>query len=199
MAEFKFACPRCRKDIVCDSSYSGTQIKCPVCQQNIAVPSSSSPTVATPGVIKVKLSTLKKVTVIGISTLVLIAVVATAIYTFAGPKTLKFRTFLDGVDVIKLSGNKLWIEHQSWQMPARIKINGKPWSPVWNANTSEPYTLHPAFVPSAPEKVKLSKKAGRGAITVSELPTAANNKTLSITLDDGSWGGADWYEFTVSW
>ena len=38
MAEFKFACPQCGQHILCDTSYSGSQINCPSCQQSIIVP-----------------------------------------------------------------------------------------------------------------------------------------------------------------
>ena len=39
MSEFRFSCPECRRDILCDDSYAGTQINCPVCQKPIIVPS----------------------------------------------------------------------------------------------------------------------------------------------------------------
>ncbi len=35
MAEFKFFCPRCGRQIQCDTGYAGTQINCPACQQPI--------------------------------------------------------------------------------------------------------------------------------------------------------------------
>ena len=38
MAEFKFFCPRCGKQIQCDHGYSGSQINCPACGQTIPVP-----------------------------------------------------------------------------------------------------------------------------------------------------------------
>ena len=38
MNEFKFFCPRCGKQIQCDTNYCGTQINCPACQQPITVP-----------------------------------------------------------------------------------------------------------------------------------------------------------------
>lgn len=43
MAEFKFFCPRCGKQIQCDTSYCGTQINCPACQQPIVVPRLAPP------------------------------------------------------------------------------------------------------------------------------------------------------------
>src|ERR1044071_2114681 len=38
MSEFKFPCPRCHQDLMCDTSYVGSQITCPLCQQIIVVP-----------------------------------------------------------------------------------------------------------------------------------------------------------------
>lgn len=38
MTEFKFVCPRCGQQILCDTGYSGTQINCPACQQAVVVP-----------------------------------------------------------------------------------------------------------------------------------------------------------------
>jgi Concanavalin A-like lectin/glucanases superfamily len=48
MAEFKFFCPHCGRQILCDTSYSRTQINCPVCQQPITVPQAAPE--AAPGV-----------------------------------------------------------------------------------------------------------------------------------------------------
>src|SRR5262245_19105862 len=41
MSEFKFACSKCRGDIVYDTIYAGRQINCPICQQLIVVPQGS--------------------------------------------------------------------------------------------------------------------------------------------------------------
>jgi Concanavalin A-like lectin/glucanases superfamily len=55
MAEFKFFCPQCGRNIQCGTSYSGTQINCPACQQPIAVPQApreASPAVPPPVAVK---------------------------------------------------------------------------------------------------------------------------------------------------
>ena len=51
---------------------------------------------------------------------------------------LAFRAVVDGSDVVKVSGDRLWIEHEEWQLPSQIFINGKPWHPVWNDKVSAP-------------------------------------------------------------
>ncbi len=38
MPEFKFSCPQCGQNILCDTGYSGVQITCPSCNQAILVP-----------------------------------------------------------------------------------------------------------------------------------------------------------------
>jgi len=42
MSEFKFACPKCNGEILCDTTYSNRQINCPICQQLIVVPKAIS-------------------------------------------------------------------------------------------------------------------------------------------------------------
>ncbi len=48
MTEFKFFCPRCGKQIQCDTNYCGSQINCPACQQPITVPPPASPAAPIP-------------------------------------------------------------------------------------------------------------------------------------------------------
>lgn len=201
MAEFTFPCPLCKQRIQCDASYVGSQINCPICQKAIIVPPVPPPTAAGTGerVIQIKTSTLRTLALLGASVLVAVGILALTIHLLAGPKTLTFKAFVDGVDVVKLSGKKLWIEHLHDQFPSRMSINGKNWNPVWDKNTSASYELNPAFRPRNPESIKLTKRTGRGAIIIMEEPTPGNDETLVIRLDDGGIGGADWYEFTVSW
>jgi len=201
MAEFTFPCPQCNQRIQSDASYVGLQINCPVCQKAIIVPPVPPPTAAGTGerMIQIKTSTLRTVTLLGAGVLVAVGILALTIHLLAGPKPLTFKAFVDGVDVVKLSGRNLWIEHLYDQLPSRMSINGKKWNPVWDKNTSANYELNPAFKPSNADSVKLTKRTGRGAIIIMEEPTPGNDGTLVIRLDDGGIGGADWYEFTVSW
>jgi hypothetical protein len=201
MNEFTFPCPQCKQRIQCDAGYVGTQISCPVCQKEIIVPPIPPPTAAGTGerVIQTKTSTLRAVAMLGASVLLAGGIILLAIHFFAGPKNLTFKAFVDGVDVVKLSGKNLWIEHLFDQLPSRMSINGKKWNPVWDKNTSASYELKQVFKPHNPESVRLTKHTGRGSISIMEMPTAENGGTLAIRVDDGGIGGADWYEFTVSW
>jgi DNA-directed RNA polymerase subunit RPC12/RpoP len=38
MSEFKFSCPACGQNVLCDNAYSGTEITCPTCHAAIVVP-----------------------------------------------------------------------------------------------------------------------------------------------------------------
>ena len=201
MTEFAFPCPQCKQRIQCDPSYVGSQINCPVCQKAVVVPPIPLPAAAGTGerAIQIKTSTLGTVAMFGASILLAAGIILLTIHLLAGPKTLTFKAYVDGVDVVKLSGKKLWIEHLYDQLPAKMSINGKKWNPVWDGNTSADYELRPAFKPRNADSVKLTKRTGRGAIIIMENPTPGNDETLVIRLDDGGIGGADWYEFTVSW
>lgn len=197
MAEFTFPCPQCKQPIRCDASYAGTQINCPACKQVIVVPSS----VAAPGerVVQVKVSTLRTAAIVGTCCLLAAGLVWLALHFFAGPRLVTFKAFVDGSDVVKISGHRLWVEHLDFQLPARVTVNGKKWNLSWNGSTSLPYKLPRAFHPGSPDQVKLTRRLGRGDISILEMPSAANDETLSVKLDDGNFGGADWYEFTVAW
>ena len=127
---------------------------------------------------------------------------------------IKIKALIDGADTIKIQGNKVWYEHESWDLPGKWQgrdentlINDKSWHPEWlgeasNSRSSDPYlSLRPAFSPKTPANIKLTKIAGRGEVEISQLPTPENHQTLSIHLDDSSlqYQGADWYEVTIEW
>lgn len=116
------------------------------------------------------------------------------------PHVLAFRAVVDGSDVVKMSGSQLWIEHEEFQQPAQIFINGKSWQPVWTDKVSAPFQdLSPAFNPRDSMKVKITQLKGRGPVSIIQLPTSANDQTLAFRIDDNSWGGADTYDIRVSW
>jgi hypothetical protein len=81
MAEFKFACPQCRQNIQCDTSYVGSQINCPACRQAIIVPPAPQPPAApAERVIKVKLSTLRNILIAGLGALLAVGIITIVIY-----------------------------------------------------------------------------------------------------------------------
>jgi DNA-directed RNA polymerase subunit RPC12/RpoP/cbb3-type cytochrome oxidase subunit 3 len=46
MSEFKFRCPACGQDILCDTTHVGTQIACPACKATVIVPKETAGTAA---------------------------------------------------------------------------------------------------------------------------------------------------------
>jgi len=115
-------------------------------------------------------------------------------------RQLKIKAFIDGSDVVKLSGNKIWFEHETFALPGKtIYLNGTAWSPVWTDKTNATFEgLSPAFRPDVSEKIQVSKQSGRGEVAVVEMPTPENNETLVFRINDDA-PGADWYEVLVSW
>jgi hypothetical protein len=200
MAEFTFSCPQCRQNIQCDTSGAGSQINCPACQQPIIVPLRPPPA-APPGkrVIQIKFSTLRKAALAGLGLLLAVGIVCAPLYFFTGAKKMTLKACVDGTDVVKLRGQNVWIEHQTWQLPNKLMVNGKKWNPQWNGNTSAPFKLGWGFYQRRAANIKLTSVTGRGTIAILEMPTPQNQETLSIQMDDGAYGGADWYEFVVSW
>lgn len=200
MAEFKFICPDCKQHIQCDSLYVGSQINCPACQQLIMVPPIPPSVIpAEEKTFQIKVSSLRNVALIILGVILAVAIFAAPVYFLTGKKSVTFKAYVDGTDVVKISGDRLWIEHQDWRLPTKITINGDKWNPEWNGNNTMPYELHHTLTPHNLQNFKLSKRLGRGDVMIAETPTAANGQTLAIKVDDGSFGGADWYEFTVSW
>jgi hypothetical protein len=115
-------------------------------------------------------------------------------------RALTISADIDGSDVVKVSGNKLWIVHEDFNLPERIILNDKVWIPQWATNVSALYEgLQPPFAPRDIQKIKVSKKAGRGTVTITQRPSAENDRTLSIRIDDNDQGGADRYTIRVSW
>jgi hypothetical protein len=60
--------------------------------------------------------------------------------TDSSVKTIRFRAFIDGADTVKIQGNKIWYEHESWELPGKSHgrdeptiINGKKWRPAWKS------------------------------------------------------------------
>jgi serine/threonine protein kinase len=114
---------------------------------------------------------------------------------------LTVRALIDGSDVVKVNGNKLWFEHETYTLPGKnIFVNGKAWSPSWTNNVSTEFEgLNPAFRPTDAQKIQITKRAGRGTVSIAQFPSPANDETLAVRIDDVDPGGADWYEFVISW
>ena len=126
---------------------------------------------------------------------------------------LRVRAFIDGSDVVKIRGDQIWIAHKSFEFPGRWQGCNEPiivkgtekWYPVWDGNLSDRHTIEdkeralPLKKAFTKDTMNVAAKTGLGNFYVSEYPSADNDYTLSVTLDDLGAEGASWYEFGVSW
>jgi hypothetical protein len=137
---------------------------------------------------------------IGIACVALVIALLTFLAGLSHHK-LTVRAYIDGIDVIKVSGNKLWFEHEESALPGKnIFVNGKAWTPGWTNNVSTEFAgLNAVFRPIDAQKIQITKRVGRGTVSVAQFPSPANDETLAVRIDDEDFGGADWYEVVISW
>jgi len=126
---------------------------------------------------------------------------------------LYIKAFIDGKDTVKIKDTELWYEHHTWNLPGkwwdRAKnirhdeptfINGKAWKPEWEGKVSKPHRLERSIpMQEANDRIKLTKIAGRGSVSIAEMPQQSNDYTLSILVDDNRYNKAQWYEFSIQW
>ena len=126
---------------------------------------------------------------------------------------MRVRVFIDGADVIKIRGDQVWIVHKAYELPGRwmgsnepVIVNGsEKWFPVWNGTLSDRYTIEdkdhalPLNRAFTAETLDVSVKTSLGTFDVSEYPSAENNYTLTVSLDDRAADGASWNEIGLDW
>lgn len=121
---------------------------------------------------------------------------------------LRIRSFIDGCDLVKIQGDKVWFEHQSYALPGQWMgfteptfVNGVAWQPAWNGSTSDQFTMDTALPARefGNETLQFLSNTGLGRAVIAEYPSEANGYTLSISLDDRNAQGASWYELGIDW
>ncbi|MBM4039649.1 MAG: hypothetical protein FJ290_14165 [Planctomycetes bacterium] len=100
---------------------------------------------------------------------------------------LKVSAFVDGVSDLVIGPGALHWEHQQWQKPSQVKVNGAAWDPQWKGNTSEPLRL-----PELPSNLEgltcsVTKPRARGRIFVQD----ATPRGIVVRFDDHRHLGAD--------
>ena len=116
--------------------------------------------------------------------------------------SLTVRAYIDGSDVVKVSGDRLWIEHDTGSLPGKmIYINGQVWTPTWTSNrvSSEFVGLKPPLRPRLGQRFQVTRLVGRGVASIQQFPSTQNELTLAARIDDEEFGGADWYEIGIWW
>ena len=121
---------------------------------------------------------------------------------------LRIRSFVDGCDIVKVQGDKVWFEHQAYALPGQWMgfneptfVNGQRWQPTWTGSDSDKFTADAALPARefTADTLKVVSNTGLGRATVAEYPSKANGYTLAITLDDRNAQGASWYEVGIDW
>jgi hypothetical protein len=92
----------------------------------------------------------------------------------------RWRGRVDGSDYIELRRDQVTVRHLQYQ-------------PITEAD----YNLR-SPLPQRPVTVQLNKLQGRGKVVLSQQPSAANNYTVRVYIEDNE-GGSDFYEFELIW
>lgn len=120
---------------------------------------------------------------------------------------VRIKAYIDGSDVVKLNGSRIWYEHGAFELPGRWRganeptyVDGAARQPEWMGRVSKPFgKVSPPFPGAAVSNVELVKHAGRGAVSIGQMPTPQNNYTLAVCFDDNEPDGADWYDVAIRW
>jgi len=139
---------------------------------------------------------------------------STGVCTKGGcPGELRVRALIDGHSQLVLTGAKARWHHTSAAAPGLWDGRNDPtllgtatWTPVWpqpNENYDCNCDSQPSPDVSAPLKeieqvVEMVKVEGRGGVSITQQPTAANGYTLKVDFDDSK-NGAGWYEVTLKY
>ena len=133
------------------------------------------------------------------------------------PTALKVRAFVDGRSQLIISGNMLHWRHLDFAAPGRhydtevsqpTYLNQNAWMPVWpdlpDPENRDCYCNSSSYqgIPSlagAEDQVRLDVVQARGAVSILQQPSAANDYTLIIELDDNPLMGPDWYEIDLGY
>jgi len=133
------------------------------------------------------------------------------------------QVLIDGRDILYLKGDKIWIQHEAYDMPGKWagqdlpvhiysdrdnqndRNSGQKWELKWNGNLTQQETLTNCLpIPDYGEwdednfKVEI-KTIGYGRGQVLSYPNPVNDYTLRIELDDIEPDGAHWYGVYINW
>lgn len=117
----------------------------------------------------------------------------------ASTRRILVKMRVDGAERIMYRDGQLWIEHVKAIKPDSISVNGVDWKPTWNGDTSEPFTdFKPPLAPIGQSKVALKQMSGRAKASMEKPASSKFEKIPTILIEDKD-GGADTYEFQLSW
>jgi hypothetical protein len=117
----------------------------------------------------------------------------------ASTRRILIKMRVDGADRITYRDGQLVIEHIKAIKPDSITVNGIDWKPTWKGDTTEPFTdFKPPLAPIGQSRVALKQMAGRAKAQM-EKPASSKFERIPTVLIEDKEGGADNYEFQLSW
>jgi Stigma-specific protein, Stig1 len=129
------------------------------------------------------------------------------------PGELRVRALIDGQSQLVLTGAKMKWHVVRAAAPGRWNghndatlINATAWMPVWPATgdnrdcncDSQPSPDVSVPLKGVEQTVTLKKIEGRGSVSITEQPSAANGYTLKVDYSDPP-GGAAWFEIVLTY
>lgn len=129
----------------------------------------------------------------------------------SGRLALTVRVWIDGSDLVKVRGDKVWFEHINHALPGTwagatdrtgnepTLVNGVEWIPEWDGRISNAYTVDGGIWPLDVWHVSFIEVSARGRVFVVEQASEDNDYTFALMLDDDQHSGAAWYEIQLLW
>lgn len=127
---------------------------------------------------------------------------------------LYVRTLIDGKDTLYIRGDSMWFVHHAYQLPGQWAGENLPtyinqeqeWMIEWNGTLSDvikiekPESTLPDYGEWNSENMMVKfYTPSYGEAAVREYPTAENDYTLVIALDDVEPHGAHWFYIDIDW
>lgn len=93
-----------------------------------------------------------------------------------------------------------WIIHRMHDKPTQLLVNGRPWQPTWNENTSSVCDVLAAPLKPVREDrfVEVTRLLGRGTVSVETPPQKLNGETLMVRITDEP-NGAGGHRVRLRW
>jgi microcystin-dependent protein len=111
---------------------------------------------------------------------------------------------VDGSDFLIFSGNKITVKHRNWQQISGLKVNQKSYNSstgqIISNNADTAYGAGGGTLPfniAQISNVQLINIKGRSKITLTGTPTASNNYTTTVLVNDDGPSGRASQSFTL--
>ena len=121
----------------------------------------------------------------------------------AGTGSVRVEVTIDGVSELILGGNTAQWWHLNYDPPGTTTINGVSWTPTGLSNgcscLSDVFTGVAPAIPLNATNFAVTVSDGRGVVSIQQYPSSGNGYKLYVRFDDGSQGGADFYDVTINY